>query len=106
MPATPPSSGRFWDKPIEALSRDEWEAWMRDYDVCMAPVLDLNEAFHRPQVAAREMLLRDEDGNLHIGNPIKFRHEPARINTRLPKMGEHTGQVLESYAGRSPTTEA
>ncbi len=79
-------------------TRDAWESWMREHDVCMAPVLDLHEAFQQPQVAAREMLLRDGAGNLHIGNPIKFRHEPARINTRLPKMGEHTAQVVARYA--------
>ena len=79
-------------------SRDEWEAWMQDHDVCLAPVLDLHEAFHQPQALAREMLIRDEEGNLHIGNPIKFRHEPARINTRLPALGEHTDAVLARLA--------
>lgn len=77
-------------------TRDEWEAWIQDLDVCMAPVLDLHEAFHRPQVAAREMLVRDDEGNLHIGNPIRFRDEPARLDTRLPGLGEHTDEVLAS----------
>ena len=33
---------------------------MQDHDVCLAPVLDLHEAFHHPQAAAREMLPFDE----------------------------------------------
>jgi crotonobetainyl-CoA:carnitine CoA-transferase CaiB-like acyl-CoA transferase len=40
------------------------------------------------------MLIRDDEGNLHIGNPIRFQEEPARIDTRLPALGEHTGTVL------------
>ncbi|MEM7189633.1 MAG: CoA transferase, partial [Pseudomonadota bacterium] len=75
-------------------TRDEWEAWFADKDVCFAPVLDLHEAFHRPHVAAREMLVRDGDGNLHIGLPIKFRDEPGRLDPTLPVLGEHTGDVL------------
>jgi crotonobetainyl-CoA:carnitine CoA-transferase CaiB-like acyl-CoA transferase len=75
-------------------SRDEWTDWANDKDVCLAPVLDLHEAFHHPQVAARQMLIRDGEGNLHIGNPIRFREEPACINMRLPGLGEHTAQLL------------
>jgi crotonobetainyl-CoA:carnitine CoA-transferase CaiB-like acyl-CoA transferase len=71
---------------------------MKDHDVCLAPVLDLHEAFHHPQATAREMLIRDAEGNLHIGNPIKFRHEPARIDPHLPGYGEHTEAVLSRLA--------
>jgi crotonobetainyl-CoA:carnitine CoA-transferase CaiB-like acyl-CoA transferase len=75
-------------------TRDEWASWAEDKDICLAPVLDLHEAFHHPQLEARQMLIRDEAGQLHIGNPIRFRGEPARIDTRLPGYGEHTEQVL------------
>ncbi|MFM8546294.1 MAG: CaiB/BaiF CoA transferase family protein [Betaproteobacteria bacterium] len=79
-------------------SRDEWESWIQDHDVCLAPVLDLREAFHQPHVRARDMLIQDAQGNLHIGNPIKFRHEPARIDTTLPDLGQHTETVLARLA--------
>ena len=75
-------------------TRDEWMQWFQGKDVAIAPVLDLKEAFDRPQLQAREMLLQDAQGQLHIGNPIKFRHEPAQIDTRLPGLGEHTASVL------------
>ena len=75
-------------------TRDEWEAWFTGRDVCFAPVLDLKEAFDHPQVAAREMLVRDEDGNLHIGMPIKFRDEPGHVTPAVPGLGEHTAEVL------------
>ena len=76
-------------------TRDEWVDWFTGRDVCFAPVLDLHEAFHAPQVADREMLLRDPDGNLHIGVPIKFRDEPARPRFGLPALGEHTRALLD-----------
>jgi crotonobetainyl-CoA:carnitine CoA-transferase CaiB-like acyl-CoA transferase len=75
-------------------TRDEWEAWFQGRDVCFAPLLDLKEAFDHPQAAARGMIFRDADGNLHIGTPIHFAEEPARLNTSLPALGEHTEQVL------------
>jgi crotonobetainyl-CoA:carnitine CoA-transferase CaiB-like acyl-CoA transferase len=90
----------FLAATFRTRSRDEWEAWMQTRDVAFAPVLDLHEAFQRPQVAARGMLLRDAEGNLHIGNPIRFRDEPPRIDTRLPALGEHTGEVLAALAAR------
>ena len=72
--------------------------------LAIAPVLDLKEAFDRPQLQAREMLLQDEQGQLHIGNPIKFRHEPAQIDTRLPGLGEHTASVLAQTPVRKDPT--
>jgi crotonobetainyl-CoA:carnitine CoA-transferase CaiB-like acyl-CoA transferase len=84
----------FLAETFRTRTRDEWERWFAGRDVCFAPVLDLEEAFRRPQVAARDMLVRDAEGNLHIGIPIKFRHEPGRIDPRLPKLGEHTAALL------------
>lgn len=87
-------------------TRDEWAQWAADKDVCLAPVLDLHEAFHHPQLEARQMLIRDEAGQFHIGNPIRFREEPARIDTRLPGYGEHTGELLAELANRRASTPA
>ncbi len=86
----------FLSDTFATHTRDEWEAWFADKDVCFAPVLDLREAFHRPQIAAREMLIRDDDGNLHIGNPIKFRDEPGHLVPRLSEPGADTEAVLRS----------
>jgi crotonobetainyl-CoA:carnitine CoA-transferase CaiB-like acyl-CoA transferase len=85
----------FLAETIVAKARDEWEAWFKGRDVCFAPVLDLDEAFRHPQVWHREMVVRDGDGNLHIGNPIKFRNEPPRLDTRVPRLGEHNPELLE-----------
>jgi crotonobetainyl-CoA:carnitine CoA-transferase CaiB-like acyl-CoA transferase len=91
----------FLAETFRSRTRDQWEQWFQGRDVCFAPVLDLEEAFRRPQVAAREMLIRDAEGNLHIGIPIKFRHEPGRIDPRLPKLGEHTDALLARGKSRA-----
>jgi len=75
-------------------TRAEWEKFLANLDVCAAPVLDLHEAFHGSQAAVREMLVRDADGNLHIGLPIKFAEEPGALVPDLPDLGQHTEQVL------------
>ncbi len=90
----------FLREVFATRSRAQWEEWFADKDICFAPVLDLHEAFHSPQATAREMLVRDADGNLHIGLPIKFLDEPGRMDTRLPERGEHTRAVLEDVGLR------
>lgn len=75
-------------------TRDQWEDWAKGRDLCFAPVLDLKEAFDRPQIAARDMALRDPQGNPHIGTPLKFRDEPGQPDLRLPGLGEHGPDLL------------
>jgi crotonobetainyl-CoA:carnitine CoA-transferase CaiB-like acyl-CoA transferase len=86
----------FLAETFRTRSLAEWEAFFADKDVCFAPVLDLREAFHRPHVAAREMLVRDAEGNLHIGLPIRYREEPGRLDPRLPALGADTEAVLRA----------
>ena len=103
----PPGPGQqpvkdFLAETFLSKTRQDWENWFQTLDVCFAPVLDLHEAFHRPHVAVREMLVRDEDGNLHIGLPIKFQDEPGRLNPSVPELGQHTAEVL-AEAGLNET---
>lgn len=72
---------------------DHWIQWFDGRDVCFAPVLNLHEAWHSPQVDAREMLLTDAEGNRHIGTPIKYRDEPGRPDLSLPDLDEHGAEI-------------
>ncbi len=76
-----------------------WVRWFEGRDVCFAPVLNLHEAWHSPQVAARDMLLGDTQGNRHIGTPIKYRDEPGQPNLSLPDLDEH-GPAIRAEAKR------
>jgi len=62
----------------------EWETFLTPIDLCWAPVRSLKEGFGDANAAARSMLIHDESGNPHIGPAIKFRHEPAEPDLKLP----------------------
>jgi crotonobetainyl-CoA:carnitine CoA-transferase CaiB-like acyl-CoA transferase len=87
---------RFLIKAFKKRTQAAWEVWFKDKDVCFAPVLDLKEAWSRPQVFKREMLLRDKAGNLHIGTPLKFRDEPGSPDLSLPRLDEHGSKFRNS----------
>ena len=71
-----------------------WQTFLDDIDVCWSPVRSLNEAIRDPHLAQREMLLKDADGNYHLGVPIKFQDEPAQPNFALAEFSQHTESVL------------
>jgi|TARA_B110000977_G_scaffold193915_1_gene269617 crotonobetainyl-CoA:carnitine CoA-transferase CaiB-like acyl-CoA transferase len=75
-----------------------WIDWFEGRNVCFAPVLNLHEAWHQPQVAAREMLIRDEGGNYFIGNPIKYKDEPGQLNLRLPELDGDGADIRDEMA--------
>ena len=78
-----------------------WTRWFAGRDVCFAPVLNLHEAWHQPQVAAREMMLRDAQGNHHIGTPIKYRDEPGQPDLRLSGLNADGPAIRADLAGRA-----
>jgi crotonobetainyl-CoA:carnitine CoA-transferase CaiB-like acyl-CoA transferase len=86
---------KFLRDAFRTKSRAEWEAWFEGRDICWMPVMDLEEAWDTPQVWAREMRIKDPQGNDHMGIPIKFKNEPGRVNFDLPKHGEHSAEILE-----------
>jgi crotonobetainyl-CoA:carnitine CoA-transferase CaiB-like acyl-CoA transferase len=75
----------FFAATFKSKTRAEWETFFEPIDLCWAPVRDLKEGFDDPDIAARAMLMRDDDGNPHIGPAIKFRGEPAEPTFELPK---------------------
>lgn len=76
------------------MTLDEALAWLADVECAYAPVRTLREAFFDPATAERGMLLRDAEGNAHVGVPIKFAREPAQPDLRLPDYGAHGAEIL------------
>ena len=76
----------------------EWDAWFEGRDVCFSPVKGIGEALGEPQALAREMVLTDAAGEIHIGTAGRFADEPARPTLTVPALGEH--QTI--YADRIP----
>ena len=72
--------------------RQESLDWLAELDVCFAPVNTLLEATLDPNVAARDLLLRDEIGRAHLAPAIRFAGEPARPDLREPALGRAHGR--------------
>jgi crotonobetainyl-CoA:carnitine CoA-transferase CaiB-like acyl-CoA transferase len=77
----------FFARMFSTKTRAEWEAFLEPIDLCWAPVRSLKAGFADAQAAARNMLLKDEAGNPHIGPAIKFRNEPPSPRFELPAYG-------------------
>ena len=63
--------------------------------------MNLEEAWDTDHVWARDMRVRDEQGNDHMGVVIKFRNEPGCVHFGLAEVGEHTEAILTNL-GCSP----
>jgi alpha-methylacyl-CoA racemase len=79
-------------------SRDEWKAFNDEYDCCIEPVLDLDEALDSELVRARGMVSAIEQPGLgsvrQLGVPVKMSRTPGDPTRPAPAFGEHTEEVL------------
>ena len=95
----PPGKGQepvreFFRATFRSKTQAEWVAWFAGRDIAFAPVKDLRQALDDPQARAREMVVVDHRGWEHIGNPIKFRNEPAQLRFDLPAHGQHSEEII------------
>ncbi|MEX0683897.1 MAG: CaiB/BaiF CoA-transferase family protein [Dehalococcoidia bacterium] len=85
-------------------TRDEWFEELRQRDICVGPVLALDEVFDNPHVQARNMVVEVQHPEFgpvkHVGIGPKFSETPGAIRSTAPARGEHTDEVL-SEAGFS-----
>lgn len=86
-------------------SRDEWVQILTEADVPVAPVRDLQEVSEDPHIRFRRMIeeVTFETGapTRQVGFPVKLSETPAAIRRPSPRLGEHTGEILE-WLGYSP----
>jgi len=84
-------------------TREHWLALLAEAGVPAAPVNNIEEVSRNPHLAARNMILRAEhpsfSGLLVPGSPLKSTGSDAVPNTRAPRLGEHTEQVLSGLLG-------
>ena len=83
-----------------ARTRAEWQAFGREHECCLDPVLGLDEALASELVRSRGMVVDlDQPGAAEpvslLGAPVKLSRTPADTN-RLPgpQLGEHTAAAL------------
>lgn len=76
---------------------DEWIEHFNHAGVPCGRVHDLRETFDDPQVQAQEMRLEltQASGRVPVtGFPVKLREAPASLYYPVPKLGEHTEELL------------
>jgi alpha-methylacyl-CoA racemase len=80
--------------------RADWEAFAREHDCCLEPVLEFDEALSSDLVREREMVVELEQPGVEgpvrqLGIPVKLGRTPGE-HARLPgpALGEHTEEVL------------
>jgi alpha-methylacyl-CoA racemase len=85
---------------FKARERAAWETFAHEYDCCLEPVLELDEALRSDLVRERQMVVEiDQPGAerpvRQLGIPVKLGRTPGEAR-RLPgpALGEHTEEVL------------
>jgi crotonobetainyl-CoA:carnitine CoA-transferase CaiB-like acyl-CoA transferase len=85
-------------------TRDEWFAELRDIELCVAPVLAVDEVFENEHAIARQMVVEVDDPRVgtvrQVGVGPKFSETPGGVRFTAPANGQHTDDVLREL-GRS-----
>jgi len=98
-PETHPGVIAQLDAHFRARTLQDWMEALECRDTCVSPVNRLDEVFTDPQVVHNEVVAQVESprGVLPLVNtPVKASGTPPRVKTRAPRLGEHTGEVLQS----------
>jgi crotonobetainyl-CoA:carnitine CoA-transferase CaiB-like acyl-CoA transferase len=76
-------------------TRDEWFAILKQTDICVAPILSLDEALANEHNLARNMVI-DVEGVKQIGIGTKLSETPGAVRSTSPAPGQHTDDILAS----------
>ena len=88
-------------------TRDEWFDMLRDANISVGKVYDLDEALHDPQVESRGMVVAFEAPGVPEGTvkqpgvPFHLSETPGKVRFPGSTTGQHTSEVLEAL-GYSP----
>ncbi|SHK17152.1 CaiB/BaiF CoA transferase family protein [Rhodothermus profundi] len=84
---------------IASRTLAEWQARFAEHDVCVEPVLTLEEMTQHPQVQARQLIVTvsrpDGTTQRQVGFPVHFSRTPPTYRHTGPSLGAHTLTVLQ-----------
>jgi len=83
---------------FKTKTRDEWFEILRQHDICVAKVYDLDETEHDPHLQARDMIVEiehPEAGKVkQVGISVKLSDTPGQIRFLAAPLGTHTVEIL------------
>jgi CoA:oxalate CoA-transferase len=86
-------------------TRDHWLNKLADANVPCAPIANVEEVTQNEHLKEHRMILRAEhpsfDDLIVPGTPLRNPDSTATPDTRAPKLGQHTDEVLEALLGLS-----
>lgn len=84
---------------LRTETRQHWIERLTDVGVPCGSVRDLGELFADPQIAARDMVAEVAHASIGLlkvlGTPLKLSDAPGAVRTPPPRLGQHTGAVLQ-----------
>lgn len=102
-----PPGSPGWEKVAEVFrsrTRDEWKAFNDEYDCCIEPILEVEEALGSDLARERGMVIEFEQPGIgtvrQVGNPVRLSETPADTSGPAPAIGADTEAVL-AEAGMS-----
>ncbi|RMD93986.1 MAG: hypothetical protein D6814_15000 [Calditrichaeota bacterium] len=97
---------------FKTKTREQWLALAGDRDLCLTPVLELDELEQDPQLQAREMIIEQYHpavGKIKgLGLPLKFSESQPSPPTPAPLLGQDTEEVLREvgwYSAKASGTD-
>ncbi|WP_207400604.1 CaiB/BaiF CoA transferase family protein [Actinomadura roseirufa] len=91
--STWPRTRDAFARRIASRTRAEWEDVLADADVCVSPVLSLDEAAHDPHLASRGVMI-DVAGVTQPAPAPRFSRTPAGRPAAPPPLGAHGPDAL------------
>jgi len=108
-PRNYPELNAIFDKIFSTRSRQEWMADFMANNLMFAPIQRIDEVQNDPQALANEYVRPGEYsflGNINIpGYPVYFSRSQAGIQTRAPRQGEQTDEIMRNLGYDAGTIE-
>ena len=90
---------------FKTRTREEWDAFFADADICYAPVLSMAEVRHHPHHQARGTFI--DDGEIWQPAPApRFSRTSGEVQRPPAEIGAHSREILEEFGFEAAQVDA
>jgi crotonobetainyl-CoA:carnitine CoA-transferase CaiB-like acyl-CoA transferase len=88
----------IYDEAFGALTWEEWDRSVREYDLISCKVSELTDLAGDDQIVANDYMVKLPHPDLgewwYVPTPIHFEKTPVSVRSAAPHVGEHTTEIL------------